>query len=157
MLRITDQYFWNFIFSVFFVVLVVMGGIILSTEAYKDVNNLTILDITLMSLATWRVIRLFVYDAVTKFVREQFWDARKTRGGYILEKPKAGPRRTIADLLSCPWCFGVWSGATVVFFYLWTPLAYFPVLLLAVAAIATFLQLLANLVGHQAEKFKNES
>lgn len=157
MLRITDQYFWNFVFSIFFVVLVIMAGIILSTESNKDMETITIFDVVVLSLATMRVVRLFVYDAITKFFREQFWDAKKTKEGYVLEKPKHGPRRTLADLLSCPWCFGVWAGAMVVFFYLWTPLAYFPILLLAVSAIATSLQLLVNMIGHQAEKLKNEA
>jgi hypothetical protein len=47
---------------------------------------------------------------------------------------------------------GVWAAATVIFFYLVTPYATYPIMLLAISAIATFLQLLANLVGHKAEQ-----
>lgn len=154
MIRVTDQYFWNFVFSFFFLVLVFLGVVILETEAYRQLNELTVLDLVLMALATQRLIRLFVYDTVTKFFREQFWDVQKTKAGYILEKPKSGPRRTLADLLSCPWCFGVWAGATVVFFYLWSPAAYYIVLILAISGMASQLQLLANLIGWQAEKAK---
>lgn len=154
MLRVTDQYFWNFVFAVFFAVLVVMGVIILDGEAYKTPGELTLFDITLITLATWRIIRLFVYDAITKFFREQFWDAKKVRGSLILEKPATGPRRTLADLLSCPWCFGAWAAAFTTFFYLLTPWAFYTVLFLAVAAVATFLQLLSNLIGHKAEQAK---
>ena len=157
MIRITDQYFWNFAFSVFFVVLVVMATIIIDTESYKDPMSLTVFDFVLMTLATFRLTRLFVYDAVTKWFREQFWDAKKVRGGYVLEKPKGGPRRTLADLLSCPWCFGVWMAAVVTFFYLTSPWAYFLVLFLAIAGVATFMQLTANLIGHKAEQAKRET
>ena len=111
MFRITDQYFWNLVFTLFFLVLVTMGAIILETESRVALTELTLTDYVLITLASWRMVRLFVYDAITKFFREQFWDVVKVGKGYTLEKPKAGPRRTLADLLSCPWCFGVWATA----------------------------------------------
>jgi hypothetical protein len=156
-MRITDQYFWNIVFLGFFSVLVILMAIILETEAIRDVATLTLTDFALMTLATWRVIRLFVYDAITKFFREQFWDVEKTKTGLMLVKPERGPRRTIADLLSCPWCFGVWAGAIVVFAYLTFAWAWYVVAFLAISAAATFLQLLSNLVGHRAEALKREN
>ncbi len=157
MIRITDQYFWNFVFSVFFAVLVFLGVIILETEAYLKPTDLEAIDFILMTLATWRLIRLFVYDAITKWFREQFWDVKMVRKKLVLEKPMTGPRRTLADLLSCPWCFGAWAGALVVFLYLLTPYAFFPVVLLGLSAVATFLQILTNMIGHRAEQLKREN
>jgi hypothetical protein len=156
MIRITDQYFWNVVFGIFFVILVVMGAIILETEARIPYTELTFTDFALITLATWRLIRLFVYDAITKFLREQFYDLKKVGKGMVLEKPKFGPRRTIADLLSCPWCFGMWAAALVTFFYLLTPYAYYITIFLAISAVASFLQILTNMVGWQAEKLKME-
>jgi hypothetical protein len=156
-MRVTDQYFWNFVFAVFFFVLVVLGAIILNGETRIPFNELSLTDYVLMTLATWRLIRLFVHDAITKFFREQFWDVVKVGKTVTLEKPKFGPRRTLADLLSCPWCFGVWAAAMVIFFYLLTPYAIYPIMLLALSAVATFLQLLSNLVGHKAEQLKNQN
>ena len=155
-MRITDQYFWNLVFSLFFVTLVVMAVIILEGEAYKEYDELTALDFTLITLATYRLIRLVVYDRITAFIREQFWDARVLKTKIELVKPASGPRRTIADLLSCPWCFGVWAAAFVTFCYLLTPYAFFPVLFMALAGVATFIQLLANLIGWKAEQLKHE-
>jgi hypothetical protein len=71
-----------------------------------------------------------------------------------LVKPARGPRRTLADLLSCPWCFGMWAAGTVAFFYLLTPYAFFVVLMLAIGALGTLLQLLANMIGWKAEQLK---
>ncbi len=136
--------------------LVIMGSIILETDARIAYTELTLVDFTLITLATWRVIRLFVYDAITKFFREQFYDLKKVGKGYTLEKPKFGPRRTIADLMSCPWCIGMWSAASVTFFYLYTPYAYYITIFLAISAVATFLQILTNMIGWQAEKLKGE-
>lgn len=157
MIRITDQYFWNFVFTVFFVILVVMGTIILETESRITLIDISLTDYILITLATWRVTRLFVYDTVTKWIREQFWDVKKVGKGYQLDKPKVGPRRTLADLFDCPWCVGVWAAAIITFFYLLTPYMIFPVAFLAVSAVATFLQLLSNLVGNRAEQMKRES
>lgn len=154
MLRITDQYFWNFVFTMFFLLLVIMGAIILETESRIPLADLAVVDYVLITLASWRLTRLFVYDAITKFFREQFWDVVTVGRRHELQKPKVGPRRTLADLLDCPWCFGVWATATVAFFYLITPYAVFPVVLLALSSVATFLQLTANLVGNKAEALK---
>ncbi len=157
MIRVTDQYFWNFVFALFFLLLVVMGAIILDTEARIDLVDLELVDYVLITLASWRLTRLFVYDVITKFIREQFWDVKKVGRGFQLEKPETGPRRTLADLLGCPWCFGTWATATVIFFYLITPYAVFPVVILALSAVAALLQIFSNLVGHKAEKAKSEN
>jgi hypothetical protein len=157
MIRITDQYFWNFVFGSTFLILVFLGTIILATEARIRPEELVTLDMVLLTLATFRLTRLFVYDAATKFIREQFWNARKTRGGVLLEKPKTGPRRTLADLFDCPWCFGVWAAAFITFWYLVSETAFYFVLLLAIAGVATFIQLTANAIGWQAEKLKRDA
>ncbi len=157
MIKITDQYFWNVVFSVFFLGLIVMAAIILETESRVPLTELTVTDYVLLSLATWRVTRLFVYDAITKFFREQFWDIVKAGKGYELEKPKFGPRRTLADLLSCPWCFSMWAAAMVIFIYLITPYGVYLVLLLALSSVGAFFQIVANLIGHKAEIAKREN
>lgn len=157
MIKITDQYFWNVVFSLFFLSLMIMGAIILETESRIPFAQLEVVDFVLITLASWRLTRLFVYDAITKFFREQFYDVVKAGKGMELEKPKFGPRRTLADLLSCPWCFSIWAAATVIFFYLLTPYAFFPILILAISAVASFLQIVSNAVGHKAEQLKREN
>lgn len=156
MIRVTDQYFWNLIFLAFFVCLVFLGGVILQTEAVKPYAELTFTDYALITLASFRLIRLVTYDKIFGFFREQFYDAKEYKGKVVLVKPESGPRRTLADLVTCPWCIGIWMAAMVSFFYLLTPYAWFPVLFLALSSVATFLQLLANLVGWRAEQLKGE-
>jgi len=157
MIRISQQYFWSFVFSVFFVILVIMGAIILETEARLDWVDLTTVDYVIMLLASWRLTRLFVYDNITRFVREQFLDVVKAGRGYRLETPKAGPRRLLADLFSCPWCMSIWTSAIVVFLYLITEYAVFPFVLLGLSAIVSFLQIGTNLLGHSAERAKQQN
>lgn len=157
MLRITDQYFWNAIFLLFYAGLLVMAVIILNTEARIAYTDLTFLDLSIITLASFRVTRLFVYDSMTKFIREQFWDTKVTRNKVTLVKPQTGPRRTLADLTSCPWCFGIWATTWVVFMYLLTPLAYVPALILAISSVATILQLFSNMIGWKSEQLKKET
>lgn len=157
MIRITDQYFWNFVFSAFFIALTIMGAIILQTEAYRPVETFTLADYALVTLTTFRLIRLFIYDAITKFFREQFWDAKTVGRGIVLEKPASGPRRTLADLLGCPWCLGVWLAALVTFAYAMFPIVYYFTVFLAIAGVATAIQIGCNLLGHSAERCKLEN
>jgi len=153
-MRFSDQYFWNIVFALLFLAFIITGGIILESEAYRPMTDVTVFEFVILALATFRLTRLFVYDKITAFFREQFYDVVELKTKRYLEKPARGPRRTLADLLSCPWCTGVWFAATVVFFYYLTPYAWYPILFLAIAGVATTLQLLANMIGWQAEKLK---
>ena len=73
------------------------------------------------------------------------------RGGPPRELPRL-PR----TLINCPWCTGLWFALVVVFAYHATPIAWYAILVLALASAASFLQLLANLVGWHAEAKKLE-
>lgn len=157
MIRITDQYFWNFVFGLFYLVLFIMGVIILDTEAYLTRDTITLFDVALITLAAFRMTRLFVYDAITKFIREQFLDAEVSKAGKVtLVKPKMGPRRTLHDLFACPWCFGLWCGTTIAFFYMLSPMVFFPTLAFAVSGVASLIQITANMIGWKAEQLKQE-
>ena len=156
MVRITDQYFWNIVFLGFFFCLAFLATVILESESIKPYEALTFVDYTLITLASFRLIRLVVHDKIFAFFREQFYDATEYRGKPVLVKPERGPRRTIADLVTCVWCIGIWMAAMVSFFYLLTPYAFYPVLFLAISAVATFLQLLASMIGWRAEQLKDE-
>lgn len=156
MIRFTEQYFWNILFLLLYVWVLMAMLVTLDEHAYKSYTELSLFDLTLLALASFRVTRLFVYDSMTKFIREQFLDVKTVRGKEVVQKPEGGMRRTLADLVCCPWCFGIWATTCVVFFYLLTPLAYLPILILALAGVATFLQLCANVVGWKAEQLKRE-
>lgn len=152
MFRVTDQYVWNIVFLLFFCALVLLGVFILEDHATLEPSALGVFDITLIALATWRLVRLFLYDTIMKWFREQFWDIDESGQENSLQKPTRGPRRTIADLLSCPWCLGTWAAAVVIFFYLLTPLFFYLVLILAVSSLATLLHNLSWFLVNKTEK-----
>ncbi len=138
-------HFWSMFLSLFFAALLAFGVWYLSALGAFN-RNLGVSDVLLMSLAVWRLTRLFTYDAITKFIRDWFVGAR----------PET-LRGSLFTLITCPWCTGLWFGATVVFFYFLTPYAWPVVLVLAIAAIGSFLQILSNLVGWAAEAKKREA
>lgn len=138
------NHFWSMFLSLFFIGLVATGIWYLATTG-AFARSVSFADLLLMSLAVWRLTRLFTYDAITKFIRDWFVGAR----------PET-LRGSLHTLLTCPWCTGLWFGATVVFFYFATPFAWPVILILGIAAIGSFLQVLSNLVGWSAEAKKRE-
>lgn len=154
MIRTVDQYIWNIVFLTLFLVAFIVGMNVLAEYAYIGYGALGFYDIALLSLASFRITRLVTYDAIFRFFREMFWNAEVMNGEVVLTKPIRGPRRTLADLISCPWCVGVWSAALVIFFYLLTPWAYVPIAFLAIAGIGSFIQVYANMIGWRAEAAK---
>jgi hypothetical protein len=155
-MKIDDQSFWNFLASISFATLLFASSVVLVSMG-KLPSHIGIFDFVLLSLATFRVVRLFVYDKITKFLRNIFLKREEVDGIFLWSKYTSGPLRTVSDLLDCPWCLGVWAALPIVFFYFLTPLCWYPICMLAVAGMASFIQLSANTVGWTAEHLKNRN
>ncbi|MDP3958218.1 MAG: DUF1360 domain-containing protein, partial [bacterium] len=147
-------------------------GWLLVREGNFPPGGIPLLDFFLIVLAIFRLIRLFSYDKITQFLRDFLYDFEELPAGRAIgaggpgdrgegvrvkQKPLRGIRRTILELLDCPWCTGVWIALFVVFFYFYTPYFWFPLLILAVSGVATFLQLTANMIGWTGERLKRET
>ena len=156
-----DQNMWNFILLVF-------SGVTLVLEIWilvvldKLPTTISVFDFVLIVLATFRVTRLFVYDAIMQFVRDWFLrkDVSVTLEGVLIikrEKYQDGLRRTFSDLFSCPWCTGLQAAVLVVFFYYLSPISWIIILMFAVGGASTFIQLLANAAGWKAESLKRQT
>ena len=108
--------------------------------------NITFLTLILLSLASFRLTRLLVFDRIFEFIREPFFDEIKEEHEgeveiYYLPKKK-GVKKFIGELLSCYWCTGVWSAAFIVgFTYLCPDFSGPIILILAVAGFASLLEL----------------
>ena len=136
---------WHTFFLVFYVAL--------AWAAYAWLSSLELLggwiplsDAALITLAIFRLVRLASYDVITQFVRDWFAGA-----------DPASLRGTLATLVNCPWCTGLWFSLIIVFAYFLTPIAWYAIVVLALSAAASFLQLLANLIGWSAEVKKKEA
>jgi hypothetical protein len=126
-------------------------------EARGAIVWLSLGEFLILSLATLRIIRLVAYDNITLVLREAFTDVKKVRfveGGdesYERVPSENSFKRTVAKLLNCPWCIGVWIAPGVVYVYLAYPESYIIFVVLAIAGVASLLQMLANLLGWKAE------
>lgn len=146
-------------FSLFFLAFAVGLGFILISVHSELPTYIPLADFILIVLATFRLTRLFVYDKITRFLRDFFFHAHEeyTEEGvtYFAKKERMhGPLRTVYELLTCPWCFSVWASVVVVFFYFLTPNAWIPILILAISGVATLIQLISNAIGWVAENGK---
>lgn len=136
---------WNIIFSLFFLGLVALAYVYLS-DRHLLTTDIPWSDLVLLSLATFRLVRLFTYDHITAFLRE---GVARARPGTFLG--------TVKDLLGCPWCTGVWFAFLAYVGYSLSRDMVMPlILILAIAALASFFQVFSNLVGWNAEDKKRE-
>lgn len=152
-----DGYLWNFIFSILYIG-AIAGLIIVLQRSDTLPESVNILQITLMALAAFRLVRLFVYDEVMDFVRDACLITQKgediTTGELVTIKtePENGVRRTVAHLLDCPWCMGSWAALFVVFVNYYFTWGWVVLLVLSISAIATFIQILTNMIGWKAQR-----
>ena len=138
-------HFWHTILSLFFGILVLSSIIWLNAQEQLP-TWIPLSDFFLMALAIMRLVRLFTYDNITAFIRDWFegHDSRTLAG-------------SLGTLINCPWCTGLWFSFLTVFFYCATPYAWYVILILALSSLASFMQLLANLIGWSAELKKKEA
>ncbi len=157
-----DQNKWSVVFSFLYLVIFLIGVMLLKKVNGDLPTSIPLFDLVIITLAAFRLTRLFVYDHIMQFFRDFFLDKEEykdERGATQVRRfpPITGPRRTINDLLSCPWCFGMWAGLLIPFFYFLSPYAWFVILVFAISGVATLFQITANLIGWNAEYKKRKT
>lgn len=137
---------WNFLFSVFFVGVLGVSVWWVGQGPGGYPSAIPPFDALLIALAAFRITRLVVYDKIAQWLRDLFAGA-----------PMGTFRHTVADLLACPWCIGFWGALVAVVVYFTLSWAWFVILFLALAGLASLLQVIANAIGWHAENLKLEA
>lgn len=108
--------------------------------------GMSVWTILIISLASFRLTRLIVFDKITEFIRSPFFDemSETDEAGeesiYLVPKSK-GIRKWIGELLSCYWCTGVWASTFLVLLHYFYPEVGEPlIVIMAVAGIASILE-----------------
>ncbi|MCT8140377.1 DUF1360 domain-containing protein [Anaerobacillus sp. CMMVII] len=104
----------------------------------------------LLSLASFRITRLIVFDTITFFLRKPFHEMIEEtdeEGKVVtyLHIKGEGIKFWIGELLSCYWCVGVWASIFLVVMYSLFPVVIgYVVLILAIAGIASLIEMVAS-------------
>jgi hypothetical protein len=139
----TEQNIWNAFFVLLYAILFISALSVLSRANGGLPTEIPLFDVFLIAFASFRLIRLFGYDKIMRWLRDLF-------SGF-----KKGPGKTISDLLGCPWCIGPWVVLGLSFFYFLIPeIAWLPLFVLSIAGVASVIQILSNLIGWSAEHKK---
>jgi hypothetical protein len=98
-------------------------------------------DIALMAIATYRLTRILVFDKIFKLFRDFLKSREKLHVFYV-----------IREIITCPWCAGVWVALIVVAIYFMVPFGDIFIILLTISGIASFLVVSINYIGLSTEE-----
>lgn len=119
-----------------FGVLFAGGGWLVSAYGIKKVDELDFFDLVVLGLACLRLIHLITFDKIMEPLRE-----------YLERGNGHGYTRLLGGFIACIWCTGVWSGLIATTAYLLGSWYRFAVVILAVAALGSLLQVISRAVA----------
>ena len=139
----TSEKFWNFIYAISFL------GIAFAIGYYVfqlgiDITNLKNKELVIISIASYRLTRLLIYDKVLNFFRDYF----------VKREHKSGLLNSTKYFLTCPWCAGIWMTLVILILFFIAPYGKFLVYILAISGIASFLHIGISLLGFTMESRK---
>ncbi len=123
-----------------YVLLLIVLGNLLKTRGI-GIEDISIFDLLLICIATYRMTRLMVYDRIFKLFRDISRSFENNGFG-----------ASIKTILTCPWCAGVWISLFNVAVFLLVPFGELFINIMAIAGVATFFQLGVNILGMKAEE-----
>lgn len=134
-------YFWHIILFIFYPFLyLVLNEYIFKTNL--NIAKISNFDLLILIFAIFRLVRLFVYDDITDFVRN------------FLAKWKNWLMISLSELISCPWCTWIWVTLIVIVLYSFTLYFYNLLFILALAWIVSFIQLIYKLIAKISDSYK---
>ena len=136
----SQQKVWNFMASLFYILLVILLGFGLKNKGI-DINQIKIWEVFLIAIASYRLTRILVFDKIFKVFRD-----------FIRSRSKLSVFYVVKEILGCPWCAGVWVALVNVTIYFLVPFGNLFIYLLAIAGIASFFVILVNYLGLNVEE-----
>ncbi len=145
MLGITKQEkTWNFFSLLVYAALVAVVGIFFEKRGMKP-EDIPVWDWIIMSLATYRLTRVMVYDRIFKFFRD-----------FVRANDRMGLMISLKTMITCPWCAGVWAALVVFLFQYFVPYGNLLNYLLSISGVGSFILVISNLAGLKTEKAQTE-
>lgn len=135
-----QQKSWNFLATVFYVVCLVGLGYGLNRMGITK-EDFRIGDIALMAVATYRLTRILVFDKIFKLFRD-----------FLKSRERLSLFYVIREIITCPWCAGVWVALIIVALYFMVPFGDIFIILMTISGIASFLVVSINYIGLSTEE-----
>ena len=130
---------WNFWSAFVFFALVALTGYLLERKEVH-LDEMGIRDALVLILASYRMTRVLVFEKIFKYFRDVL---KRKSHFYVIG--------TVASIVTCPWCAGVWVTLVIVVFYYLVPFGYVLVYVLALAGVASLVTLFSNMTQMRAE------
>ena len=144
------EHVWNFLATLVFVVVAYLCYVSITGLRGESIfQRLNYFDISIVSLATFRLVRFLTLDKIFGFVHDRCY-VRAENGALV--KTSGGLRRLLAELLECVWCTGIWAALACLTLYLTSALGVFIVLLLAIAGVGTAFHIFASMLTRVGQK-----
>lgn len=146
---IRTKHFYVFLDVVF--VGLYVGVLIALHYLGKLPRNIHVLDLFLLGLAAARVSDIISTDDIMQWLREPFIevDQEEIAGQEVQTRRGRGHgfRRVLGDLLSCPWCVGVWVAAGLTYALIIFPrFTWLFILIMAIAEVGSLLQTFSTIL-----------
>ncbi|MCX7861609.1 MAG: DUF1360 domain-containing protein [Bacteroidales bacterium] len=138
-----SEYFWNFVYTIIFLIITFLIANFLIQNAFL-IQQLSVFEFIVLTLAAYRLTRLLVYDKVLNFIRDGIKNSN-SENGFI---------KSSQYFLTCPWCAGIWMSLFISAFYLYCDLGKFFAYILAISGVASFIHITITLLGWVAEERK---
>ena len=138
----SSKYFWHMVLFIFFPFLYLYLLVFIFDNDNYVPTDIPIFDLVILTLAIFRVTRLFVYDEITNFLRDFF------------AKWKNWLSKSLSELINCPWCTWIWVSLILTFMYYISPIFWTFLLILAMASIVSFLQVTYKLLARLWDSYK---
>jgi hypothetical protein len=135
-----QQKLWNFLATLFYIVCLVGLGYGLKENGISIVD-FGIGDIALLSIATYRLTRILVFDKIFKFFRD-----------FLKAKENLHVFYVIREIITCPWCAGVWVALINTAIYFLVTYGELFIVLLTISGIASFIVVTVNFIGLSTEE-----
>lgn len=135
---------FNFLSLFIYFPLLILTGYLIDKKGIH-IKDLNIKELIVITLASYRLTRMVVFEKIFRFFRNF---VKSNQHLYVMN--------TIRFILTCPWCSGVWVTLVIVVFYFLIPYGIYFVYILAVAGVASFIVLAANLTGLKIEERQPE-
>lgn len=129
----------DFLSAIVFLIFLSVSVLLLQENNF-EIAEVSILDLVILTLATFRLIRLLMYEKVLGIIRH-FIHSRADRLFF----------KSLGNLVKCPWCTGVWTALFVFDFHYLVPYGLYLNYILAIAGVASVLVVAVNNLNYRSD------